>query len=339
MQPGFTLLCLSLAYFLTSCGQTIPASKDSASLIQGNDLKFSVNDIPNGQKVGFALKLKNGDLTKSIVIAEIDKNCSCTSTELSQKEIKPGAIAELRFLINTYGSRSYIDAVATLLWRYKDETILRPLKVELDIDVVDFLVIDHPSIDFGELKENDPPQIASIIVKRGMLNRPWDSLSLEYEGADLQTALLRRDSNTYELKVTADPTRIPIGSFGGDVRLTCKLGAAPVSSVFTIPVSGNLISDLKSSPGTVYFGITPSGLILKKAFVISSSGELSVVSVKSTNSACIATPLADKGNSLIFNCLFNSTGLHENQGGKVLVTVSDRGKRKSIAIPFIVYVE
>lgn len=296
--------------------------------------------VPQGQVCEHIFKIKNVDATRTAEVFQIQMGCSCTSVVMSRSKLLPGEVAEYKIRVDTRDRKDDLYALSTLTWKYLNESSLQYRQIGLIVHVVDILKMDPLNISFGAIPDSDLISSQNVTLRRGELKLSWDSIRVESTNPSLKSEITQLNSNTYLLKVSVDPLTLPIGPVSSELKICCYSGKERLSHSFVIPVSGRRVSDIESKPLAVYFGAIPSGQLVKRAFTLSSPKKINFISIQSSKSACAtATPLNKAGNDLNFECLFNSKGLRDNQGGQFLVTVQDGSLRKLISVPFIAYVQ
>ena len=312
----------------------------AAVYFQNKHFYFPAGDIPEGQFVSHEFQITNHDATRSVIVCGIETGCSCTTVNMGKEELSPKESTVVALCLNTSGRQNDTQGLATILWRYLNESEIHRLTLGLIANVVNILIANPPGVDFGAIQDVSVGRSATVIFSRGDLREPWDSIVVTHANSNLEVNVVKRDSSTYELRIYVDPSKFPIGPFRDDLTVSCYEGRDRLSRSLTVPVSGSVDSNIEATPKSLFFGVVAQGHLLKQTFKITSDQFLQFISADSSRSNCLAiSPEINKGYSLSFQCTFNSKGMHGNQGGKCLVTLSEGGNIRTVVVPFIVYVQ
>ena len=329
-------ICVIVILLLLALRRSICAT-DAASIREDRVL-YTMGNVPEGGTIRHSFKIKN-DTNREIAITEVTQGCGCTSIALSKQKLRPGEVTVVELSVNTKGIEGSPNASGNIFWIYPDQKLPNVLKVGIVVHVLNILHISQSVVDFGVISDNDPIQDKTVVLSRGELMQPWDSLALHQEGNNIRVTLKKINADKYELRLLVDPANMPIGHFGDRYTIDCKSGGNVLSEHFTITVSGLIDSDLKLEPASIYFGVVPPNEITKKRFKISCNQPISLQSIRTVGSSnAVINPLVYEGKQISFDCSFDSSRLHGDQSGKFLVTLKKGKESKSLVIPYIVYV-
>jgi hypothetical protein len=305
----------SIALLLVGLCACAPKSQRRFTIsVQGGNIEQDAGKAASGQLIYHTFTIRNEDLARTVVITNIGDACECTTHKINSMMIGPLQETKYEMMVDTAGRQEDLRALTVISWKYEGEENLHAWNVALKIHFVKHFIVHPASIDFGIVRNGDPPKTSYISLTRADSEESWNDISINRLGNGIQVGYVQKDSDHYDIKVTINSSSMPTGSFGGGLTIRAFVGAKPVSNSLFIPISASIESDLKSAPKAIYFGVVPVGQSLEKTFTITSSHPIHFVSVESSNSACAcAAPLPLNGSTLSFRCVFDSRGLHANR--------------------------
>jgi len=335
----FFVVIISICLLATSCSREI--ANETVVSIQDQSKFFREENVPQGRIVARILKLKNSDPKRTIEVSEIQMSCTCSSATMAKTKLAPGEECEYKIQGDTSGKKDYLFAVSNLLWHYTGETEINCTKIALIVKIVDILLVKPSGINFGDITDTAEIQQRSVILSRGALKDTWDSIAVEQHGVDVEPTIIKKDADTYELKIQLNPKELPIGPFYNDLAIKCYAGKNQLPHAFSLFISGRIASDIQSLPPTIYFGAVLPDKIIKQSFIVSSAERnLSIRSLKCTLPDCMKlTQLESTDHKIKIECAFNPKGLRGSSTGQILLTIDTGKALKQMTVPFIAYVQ
>jgi len=280
--------------------------------------------------------------SQTITVSAVQGSCACTSIELDEDTLPPGASTRLVATVRPGDRLGPFDSTVTVSWHTKDSNDAQTSQVLIHSTAVTLLHRNPSSLALDSLQAAEKAKPRTIQLTRGNATEKWDSLQVATSAPSLSATLAKKDADHYDLQVSLDTHSLPVGHFKGDLTLTCLDGSKPLEPAITIPVSAKIIGDLEAKPPTLYLGVVPPGEKKQLAArILAKDGKkLELIGIESSKPD-FGTAIAEtsSGTEIQLTCTFDPAHAKDNQSGRFLIRVKVSGKEETLALPFIAFVK
>jgi hypothetical protein len=245
---------------------------------------YNFGSVPQGQRVVHEYELRNsgdGDLT----IQRVSPGCGCTATTVSSNVVKPGGSEKIKVEFDTTGFSGVKTKSVQVLTNSSDKS---ELTLTLTGTVVKGVTMLPERLDFGE-----------VSASSSVATRTKEFTLQINEGSDIVVKGARSYSPHIAVRqVAAEPrsykysVELLPGAPKGELRdrVIVEFEGGKQASV-NVPISANMLADIRVTPATVSFGIVGGTTVLERRvrFENSSGRKVAVSSIGSSHPAVTAS--------------------------------------------------
>ncbi|MEY4701993.1 MAG: hypothetical protein RL326_2180 [Pseudomonadota bacterium] len=245
---------------------------------------YNFGSVPQGQRIVHEYELRNagdGDLT----IQRVSPACGCTAAAVSSNVVKPGGTEKIKVEFDTTGFSGAKTKSIQVLTNSVDKS---EMTLILTGTVVRGVSLTPERLDFGEINANSslPTRTKEFTLEMN------EGVDFEVKRATSYSPHIAvRQVGAQPRKVTYSVELLPDAPKGElRDRVIVEFEGGKQASV-NIPVSANVLADLRVVPSTVSFGIVGGESVIERRvrFENSSGRKVAVNSINSSHPAVSAS--------------------------------------------------
>lgn len=245
---------------------------------------YNFGSVPQGHRVVHEYELRNtgdGDLT----IQRVSPGCGCTATTVSSNIVKPGGSEKIKVEFDTTGFSGVKTKSVQVLTNAVDKS---ELTLTLTGTVVKGVTLTPDRVDFGEV--NASSSVATRTKEFTLETNEGSEIAVKgvkSYSPHISVRQLAAEPRKYKYSVELLPSA-PKGELRD--RVIVEFEGDKQSSV-NVPVSANMLADLRVTPATVSFGIVGGTTVLERRvrFENSSGRKVAVSAIESSHPAVSAS--------------------------------------------------
>lgn len=192
--------------------------------------------------------------------------CGCTQVEVGAREVPPGARTTVEAVLDTSRFQGYKASGVTLSI---DRPAVRSIELDLSCFIQDEVVVEPGTVDFGEVRRGDAPEVILGLEYRG--TRPdWRVVEMRTISGAVKARLeeiAREPAGTvrYRLVTTLNPANLRNGDFRDEIRLRTNDSERPQ---IPLSVSAKVTSEVALAPAVLNLGDVRPGEKVERTVLI-----------------------------------------------------------------------
>ena len=198
-----TLLCAMALLGVLGAGN-VAAVASGAPRIAVETQDFNFGRIWQGEKLDHVFGIRN-DGSAPLVIGQVRTSCGCTVALLSDRQLAPGASAQVRV---TFDSSRFYGPVVKTIYLFSNDPLRRVTQLYLRGTVRPEVRFEPPRLDLGSLPPAEPTVVRVQVVNQGDRELIFDYLQRTL--SEVKATLSRRrlaPGQSAELTVTIIPRK------------------------------------------------------------------------------------------------------------------------------------
>jgi hypothetical protein len=312
----------------------VGCNSNPEKLLKAADSNARLSDFTFGDKHDHTFVLKNSSWTTPIVITKIEKSCSCASFEIESMTVAPRKSVKLLAILAAEKMPGLTEGKLMIKWQVKDYKKVYETELKLSANTVALINPDPASATFNAVSVDAKPVSFSIALKRGKLKDAWDDLVATSSNSAITATVEKLNANAYNLKVTLDPSSIPVGLFKDAILIKGVSAGKELEHSLEIPVFALITSEVSPDPRKLNIGNVTQGkeATVRYKIVSAKVPDLKFVSASSSEPDFIQIALDHKErNALWLKCKVTPGQTLGKHSGTLLVDlVSDHSRKVSV---------
>lgn len=191
----------------------------AAPVMHVDNSKFDFGEVFQGEKVPHVFKFTNtGD--EILKIDRVRSSCGCTAVLVSEKEIPPGGMGEIKA---NFDSARFRGDVTKTIYVYNNDPVRPTRQLHIKGKILQKIAIEPSQVNFGTVGVDE--EVSATLVLRNRIDQPM--------------AIGKTKSTAQELAVKMSPTTLKQNEeLTIELTLTAKPGRSRFSGYVLVPVDG-----------------------------------------------------------------------------------------------------